>query len=106
MGILDFFRGPDINEGVTEYAATPGAVLLDVRTVAEYEKGAIPGSRNLPLDRLGKVVEVVKDRDTPVFVYCLSGARSQQATAYLESLGYTRVKNIGGISRYRGKVGE
>ena len=49
MGFLDFFKQSDINQGVKEFTATPGAVLLDVRTSEEYRDGHIPGSRNVPL---------------------------------------------------------
>lgn len=103
MGIFDFLRGPDISQGVREYEATPGAVLLDVRTPQEYRSGHIPGSRNLPLQKLEEV-ESLAERETPIFVYCLSGARSRQAAGQLVRMGYARVKNIGGINAYRGKV--
>ena len=103
MGIFDFLRGPDIGQGVREYEATPGAVLLDVRTPQEYRAGHIPGSRNLPLQVLAGV-EALAGPETPIFVYCLSGARSRQAAGQLARMGYTRVKNIGGINAYRGKV--
>ena len=47
---------------------------------------------------------MVDNKGTPIFVHCLSGARSRQATAILQQMGYTNVKNIGGISSYAGKV--
>ena len=49
MGFFDFLKGPDIGEGVREYNATPGAVLLDVRTPDEYRQGHILCSINVPL---------------------------------------------------------
>ncbi len=104
MGFFDFLKGPDINEGVMEYNKTSGAVLLDVRTPGEYREGHIPGSTNVPLQAIDRVRDVVKDKDTPLFVHCLSGARSRQAAAYLRQMGYSNVKNIGGISAYKGKV--
>ena len=104
MGFFDFLKGPDIGEGVREYNATPGAVLLDVRTPEEYREGHIPGSKNVPLQSLDKVTSFVNNQDTPVFVYCYSGARSAQAVSVLEGMGYTNVKNIGGIAAYAGKV--
>ena len=42
MGFFDFLKGPDINQGVQEYGAVPGAVLLDVRTPQEYREGHSP----------------------------------------------------------------
>ena len=104
MGFFDFLMSPDINQGVKEYRATDGAVLLDVRTPDEYRQGHIPGSKNLPLQSIDEVDEVVETKDTPIFVHCLSGARSRQAAAVLQQMGYTNVKNIGGVSAYTGKV--
>ena len=104
MGFLEFFRGPDVNQGAAECAATPGAVLLDVRTPGEFREGRIPGGRNLPLDALSRAPEVIAHRDTPVFVYCYSGARSRQAAGILAGMGYTKVKNIGGIAAWRGEI--
>ena len=103
MGIFDFLMGPDINQGVQEYHAVPGAVLLDVRTPEEYRQGHIPGSKNVPLYVMDQVEETA-DLDTPLFVYCHSGARSREAVSMLERMGYQQVKNIGGITAYKGEV--
>ena len=104
MGIFDFFKQPDINQGVQEYKNTAGAVLLDVRTPQEYREGHIPGSQNVPLQQLDKVEEVTENKDTVLYVYCRSGARSRQAVSLLQAMGYTNVHNIGGIAAYSGKV--
>lgn len=104
MGFLDFMRGPGIDEGVKEYGQTPGAVLLDVRTPQEYREGHIPGSKNVPLQTIGRVVEAAGEKETPLFVYCHSGARSRQAVGILQRMGYCNAKNIGGIVAYTGKV--
>ena len=104
MGLLSFLRGPDIDQGVREYGETPGALLLDVRTPQEYREGHIPGSKNVPLQELGRVSEAAGGKETPIFVYCHSGARSRQAVGELQRMGYLHVKNIGGISAYTGKV--
>ncbi len=104
MGLFDFLRGTDINKGVEEWKNTPGAVLLDVRTKGEYRNGHIPGSINIPLDRIERISGRVVKKETPIFVHCLSGARSGRAVNHLKQLGYTAAKNIGGISSYRGKV--
>ena len=104
MGIFEFFRQPDINRGVQEFKATKGAALLDVRTPQEYREGHIPGSENVPLQTIDKVADLAENKDTVLYVYCHSGARSRQATAMLQHMGYTDVRNIGGIAAYRGKV--
>ena len=104
MSIFDFFKQPDINKGLKEYAEAENAVLLDVRTPQEYGEGHIPGSKNVPLQTLDKVRLVVENKDAELFVYCHSGARSKRATVALGQMGYTNVRNIGGIAAYRGKV--
>ena len=104
MSFFHFFKQPDINQGVKEFRQREGAVLLDVRTPQEYRDGFIPGSKNLPLQTIDKVADLVENKDTALYVYCHSGARSLQAVSYLQRMGYTNVNNIGGIAAYRGKV--
>ena len=104
MTFFDFFRQPDINQGVKEFSRQKDAVLLDVRTPQEYRDGRIPGSKNLPLQAIDKIGSVVENKDTALYVYCHSGARSSQAVRFLQHMGYSNVNNIGGIAAYRGKV--
>lgn len=104
MGLFDLFAGPDINVGVQEWKASKGAVLLDVRSADEHGQGHIPGSVNVPLNRINQVLELYPDKGTQLFVHCLSGVRSNQAVSFLKRSGYGSVKNIGGISGYTGKV--
>lgn len=104
MGLFDFIRTTDINDGVAECKKAEGAVLLDVRTSVEYRGGHIDGSINLPLDRIHQVESIVKDKRTPLIVHCLSGSRSGQAVSILKRMGYTKATNIGGIGSYRGQL--
>ena len=104
MGLFDFMKSPDINEGFKTFAATQGAVLLDVRDPDEYAAGHIPGSVNLPLSQIKSAEDRFPDMDTPLFVYCLSGARSGRAIAALGELGYTKLTNLGGIRAWRGEI--
>ena len=104
MGIFDFFKQPDINQGLQEYKNTANAVLLDVRTSQEYRDGHIPGSQNVPLQQLDNVEEVAENKEAALYVYCHSGIRSRQAVSLLQDMGYTNVHNIGGIAAYHGKV--
>lgn len=82
----------------------PAIRLIDVRTPEEYRQGHIPGSISLPLDRIEEMQTLMPDKSTPLFVYCLSGARSNAACRALVSLGYTQITNIGGINAYRGAL--
>ena len=104
MSIFDFLRPADINAGVEQCRGTEGAVLLDVRTEAEYAAGHIPGSVNLPLSRLDEVEEQVSSKAAPLFVYCQSGARSASAVSALKGMGYSSCSSIGGIAAWRGPV--
>ena len=97
------FKPRDIHKGVAEYLSLPNALLLDVRTPAEYREGHIPNSKNLPLQSIGAAEQFVENKDIPLFV-CCSGARSSQAVAALRRMGHTNVTNIGGISTWTGKV--
>ncbi|MBQ6119810.1 MAG: rhodanese-like domain-containing protein [Clostridia bacterium] len=95
-----FFRKTDINRAVAECRATPGAVLLDVREAGEFRSGHIPGAVNLPLS----VIRTADwPKETPLFVYCLRGARSRQAVDALRQMGYYAAKSIGGILSYKGE---
>lgn len=104
MGLFDFLKTSDINEGVKICAATPGAVLLDVRNTDEYAAGHIPNSINLPLSRIGEAGSLFPDKAAPLFVYCLSGSRSSSAVGALSAMGYTNLTNIGGIRAWRGEI--
>lgn len=104
MGWFDFFKGVNINDGVAQCQADPRGLLLDVRTPEEFYEGHIPGSKNLDVEEMGRAREVLPDLDRPIYTYCHSGARSIQAAMALKRMGYTNVKNIGGIQSYRGKI--
>ncbi len=105
MGFFDFFKRPDINAGMEQFKNTKGAVLIDVRTDMEYSQGHIPGSINIELQNINRAKNIIKEKNTPLFVYCLSGARSSRASSALRSMGYTDVNDIGGINRYNGQIG-
>ncbi|MBO7357453.1 MAG: rhodanese-like domain-containing protein [Lachnospiraceae bacterium] len=104
MSIFDFFRGPDINQGVNMYKDTENAVLIDVREKDEYAEGHIPGSINIPLSQINLIRNRIPKKDTPLFIYCLSGGRSANATSIITGMGYNVVNNIGGISSYSGAL--
>ena len=80
-------------------------ILLDVRTLDEYNEGHIPGAICLPNEEIGdQAPEQLVDRDQLILVYCRSGRRSQQAAEKLAKLGYTHVVEIGGILDWDGEL--
>ena len=73
-------------------------IILDVRTRDEYETGHIPGARCFPLDDIECNAEVyIPDKDMMYLIYCRSGRRSKIAAEVLVELGYTNIKEFGGI---------
>lgn len=89
----------------TEEKTTPkvqdqnSRLLVDVRTPEEFEEGAVPEAVNIPLDDImERVDELGKNKTREVVVYCASGARSAYAQKMLVQMGYSNVKNGGGIA--------
>ena len=77
-------------------------VLVDVRTDLEVSRGVIPGARHIPLHLLPARFEEI-ERARPVVFYCQSGARSAQASAFLNAKGWPEVYNLaGGINAWIG----
>jgi rhodanese-related sulfurtransferase len=64
-----------------------GAVIIDVRTAAEYADGHVNGSKNIPLDRISAETAKIKKMNKPVITCCRSGARSAQAASILKAAG-------------------
>ena len=75
-----------------------GYVILDTRTQDEYETGHIPGAIVISHEEIKEKAEaVLSDKDQLILVYCRSGRRSKLAAQDLVDLGYTNVKEFGGI---------
>ena len=73
-------------------------IILDVRTQEEYDQGHIPGAIVIPHEEIAeKAGEVLTDKDQLILVYCRSGRRSKIAAEALAELGYTNIKEFGGI---------
>lgn len=73
-------------------------LLLDVRTVEEFAVGHLQGAYNLPLDRIeaGETPHHAAKTD-PIWVYCRSGNRSNQAVTALRNAGYTNLRDLGSL---------
>ena len=90
-------------ERLKEFYAQENAILIDVRQPDEFERGRIPGARNVPSQKLRDFSLEVTDKDTPIYVYCLSGARSARAVRALRGVGFTNIIDLGGILDYTGE---
>ena len=78
--------------------AEEGYIILDVRTQEEYGQGHIPGAILIPNTEIeSKAEELLTDKDQLILVYCRSGRRSKLAAEALVELGYTNIKEFGGI---------
>ena len=75
-----------------------GYIIIDARTQEEYDEGHIPGAILIPEYEIADRAEKeIPDKDQLILVYCRSGRRSKIAAEELVKLGYTNVKEFGGI---------
>ena len=75
-----------------------GFVILDVRTQEEYDEGHVPGAILIPNTEIeNRAEEELPDKAQLILDYCRSGRRSKLAAQILADLGYTNVKEFGGI---------
>jgi Rhodanese-related sulfurtransferase len=75
-----------------------GALVIDVRTIDEYEDGHLPNAINIPVGELIKRAAQIIPKDKPVLLYCESGSRSAMGAMLLKTMGYHNVTNAGGIA--------
>ena len=82
-----------------------GYIILDTRTHEEYDEGHIPGAIVIPHDEIKeKAEQLLPDKNQLLLVYCRSGRRSKLAAEALVELGYTNIKEFGGIIDWRYEV--
>lgn len=87
-----------VSPGEAQTAVTGGAVLIDVRTPAEYTAGHLDAARNIDLSSPTFDADVsALERDTTYVVYCASGNRSTAAVERMTELGFTALVNGGGF---------
>ena len=85
-------------EAKTIMDSEKGYIILDVREQDEYAAGHIPGAILIPYTQIEeKADEMLPDKDQLILVYCRSGRRSKIAAEALVKLGYTNIKEFGGI---------
>ena len=96
-----FGLGPSVN-----YAelVQQGAIIVDVRSKAEFTGGHIKGAINIPVNVLSNHLGQLKDKNKTIITCCASGMRSAAAKNILKSNGYTSVHNGGGWSSLQSKL--
>lgn len=76
--------------------------LIDVRSRLEFKDGHVKGSINMPLETVPtEFVKKIVDKESLVFVICLSGSRAESAVKIIKRLGYENTYNIGGVATWR-----
>ena len=96
-----FGFGPSVNYSEL---VQQGAIILDVRSKAEFSGGHIKGDINIPLNVLNNHLGQLKDKDKTIITCCASGMRSASAKSILQSHGYKNVHNGGGWSSLQNKL--
>jgi rhodanese-related sulfurtransferase len=95
MGLFSSIFGKSDNNQQLIGAIKEGALLVDVRSAAEFASGSVKGAVNIPLDSIQNQLSKFKNKKN-IVVFCLSGGRSSQAKSILERNGFTNVINGGG----------
>ena len=84
---------------------TEGYIILDVRTIEEFNTGHIPNAINLPNEVIyDEATKILTDKEQVILVYCRSGRRSKEASSKLVELGYTNVLEFGGILDWKYEI--
>ncbi len=96
MGLLDFLLG-NKSKKIEDFKSR-GAIIIDVRTKGEYSGGAIPGSKNIPLQNISSKMNEIKKWNKPVITCCASGMRSGSAATILKSNGVEAMNGGGWFS--------
>lgn len=79
------------------------ALILDIRTAADFKNGHIKGAKNIPLKEFASNVEgLSSDKDKPVLLYCNSGSTVTSAIKLLKKAGFEKINNLdGGIAAWK-----
>ena len=81
--------------GQLKSALKKGAIVVDVRTGTEYDRGHFPDAFNIPVDRIIISADRLKEAKRPVIICCNTGERSSIAVQQLKSKGLKNVYNGG-----------
>ena len=97
MGLFDFL-GLGKRKAMIEEAIKNGALIIDVRSAAEYQGGHVEGSKNIPLNTIPNRLQELKSKGKAIVFCCASGARSGMATGQAKSAGIEAYNGGGWLS--------
>lgn len=92
MSLLSIFG---FGKNKIKIALRNGAIVIDVRTPQEFDRGKVPESINIPVDRIAINAERIKGMNRPVIFCCASGNRSSNAVNIMKEKGLKDVYNGG-----------
>lgn len=92
MGLFSFLN---LGQGRLKRAIQKGAIIIDVRSGIEYDRGHIPDAFHIPVDRIKANADRLKETKRPIIICCNSGDRSATAVQILKSKGLKKVYNGG-----------
>lgn len=92
MGLFSFLG---FGKTAIKDALRKNAVVIDVRTANEYDRGKVPGSVNIPVDRISSSIARIKGFERPIILVCSSGNRSGNALRILKENGVNDALNGG-----------
>ncbi len=96
---IKIFLSNDISIEKAKEKLNKDACIIDVRSPGEFNSSHIEDSINIPFDETDKILNIIKNKDKPILLYCLSGARASIASSKIKSLGYIDVANMGSYGR-------
>ena len=80
-------------------------IILDVRTISEYNQGHIPNAICIPNETINEdIINELTNKNQMILIYCRSGRRSKEAAEKLKQLGYTNLIEFGGIIDWKGET--
>jgi rhodanese-related sulfurtransferase len=103
--VIGSYENLDSSRFQQKLATTSDAILLDVRTEAEFESERIPNSINMNVMDASFMEKISSlDKNKTYFVYCRSGGRSGSACSIMSKQGYEVYNLAGGISNWTGEI--
>ncbi len=102
IGYMSMKRSSQISSKEASEFLRNGAMLIDVRSMDEFESGHIMQAFNIPLDRVEMMaLSVIRDRNKVLLLHCSTGVRSNLAKKKLTDMGFKNSYNLGSYERAR-----